>query len=89
MATNVKEPRSAARRGAGRSRVSGKHQITIPIGAFSEAGLREGDIVQIKAQGRGRILIARVDDLIDEYAGCLNTGGELGRVVRGLRREWD
>jgi len=69
--------------------VSGKHQITIPIAAFSEAGLREGDVVQVKAQGRGRVVIARVDDLIDEYAGCLNTGGELGRTLRGLRQEWD
>lgn len=76
-------------RPAGSSRVSGKHQITIPIAAFSEAGLREGDVVQVKAQGRGRVLIARVDDLLDEYAGCLSTGGELGRTVRGLRREWD
>lgn len=51
--------------------------------------MREGDLVQVKAQGRGRVLIARVDDLVDEYAGCLSTGGELGRTVRGLRQEWD
>ena len=88
MATEVKKPKAKARRGAGRSRVSGKHQITIPIGAFSEAGLREGDVVQVRADGRGRVVIARVDDLVDEYAGALSTGGELGRTVRGLRREW-
>ncbi len=28
-------------------------------------------------------------ELVDEYAGCLSTGGELGRTVRGLRQEWD
>jgi bifunctional DNA-binding transcriptional regulator/antitoxin component of YhaV-PrlF toxin-antitoxin module len=89
MTADVKKPKRRVGRVAGRSRVSGKHQITIPIGAFSEAGLREGDIVQIEAQGRGRVLIARVDDLVDEYAGCLSTGGELGRTVRGLRQEWD
>jgi bifunctional DNA-binding transcriptional regulator/antitoxin component of YhaV-PrlF toxin-antitoxin module len=89
MATQVKKSKRSAGRGAGRSRVSSKHQITIPIGAFSDAGLREGDVVQVKAQGRGRVLIARMDDLIDEYAGCLSTGGELGRTVRGLREEWD
>ena len=33
--------------------------------------------------------IARVEDLLDEYAGCLRSGGELGRAVRGLRGEWD
>jgi len=88
MATKVKQPQAKARRTAGRSRVSGKHQITIPIGAFSEAGLREGDVMQVRAQGRGRVVIARVDDLVDEFAGALSTGGELGRTVRGLRREW-
>jgi bifunctional DNA-binding transcriptional regulator/antitoxin component of YhaV-PrlF toxin-antitoxin module len=87
MAVDVKKPR--ARRRAGGSRVSGKHQITIPIGAFSEAGLREGDLVQIRAEGPGRLVIARVEDLVDEYVGALSTGGELGRTVRRLRREWD
>ncbi|MGH2853578.1 MAG: hypothetical protein ACRDLF_05230 [Solirubrobacteraceae bacterium] len=89
MAVDVKKSKDEVGRVVGRSRVSGKHQITIPIGAFNEAGLREGDVVQVKAQGRGRVLIARMDDFVDEYAGCLSTGGELGRAVRGLRREWD
>lgn len=85
MAVNVKK-RSGR---AGRSRISSKHQVTIPISAFGKAGLREGDVVQIEALGRGRIAIVRVDDLLDEYAGCLRTGGELGRAVHGLRGEWD
>lgn len=88
MTTKVKSA-SAGTRAAGRSRVSSKHQITIPIAAFSEAGLREGDLVQVKASGPGRVVIARVDDLIDEFAGALRTSGELGRALRGLRREWD
>ena len=93
MTTEVKKlpkkPKAKAKRRVGGSRISGKHQITIPIGAFSEAGLREGDVVRVTAEGRGRVVIARMDDLIDEYAGALSTGGELGRTVRGLRREWD
>lgn len=88
MAIKVKKSNVSAQ-ARGRSRVSSKHQITIPIGAFSEAGLREGDVVQVKAQGPGRVLIARIDDLINEYAGCVSSGGELGRTVRGLRAEWD
>jgi bifunctional DNA-binding transcriptional regulator/antitoxin component of YhaV-PrlF toxin-antitoxin module len=85
MTVNVKNAGSTT----GRSRVSSKHQITIPIGAFSEAGLREGDVVQVKAQGPGRVVIARMDDLVEEFAGSLSTGGELGRAVRKLRQEWD
>jgi bifunctional DNA-binding transcriptional regulator/antitoxin component of YhaV-PrlF toxin-antitoxin module len=89
MAVDVKKRADGGSRKGGRSRVSGKHQITIPIAAFSEAGLREGDVVQVTAQGRGRVLISRMDDLVDEYAGSISTGGQLGRAVRGLRAEWD
>ncbi len=89
MAIDVKRSEGALAQASGRSRVSSKHQITIPIAAFSEAGLREGDLVRVEAQGRGRVLIARVDDLLEEYAGCLRTGGALGQSVRRLRQEWD
>jgi bifunctional DNA-binding transcriptional regulator/antitoxin component of YhaV-PrlF toxin-antitoxin module len=84
-----KSATGGTRRSAGRSRISSKHQITIPLPAFNEAGLREGDIVQVKAQGPGRVVITRINDLLDEYAGCLHTGGELGRSVRGQRQQWD
>jgi bifunctional DNA-binding transcriptional regulator/antitoxin component of YhaV-PrlF toxin-antitoxin module len=87
MTIKVKKGRSP--RSPGRSRVSSKHQITIPVGALREAGLREGDVVQVRAQGPGRVLIARMDELLDEYAGALRSGGALGRTVRGLRAEWD
>jgi bifunctional DNA-binding transcriptional regulator/antitoxin component of YhaV-PrlF toxin-antitoxin module len=89
MATDAKQAKGTTTRTPGRSRASSTQQITIPIGAASEAGLGESDVVRVEAQGRGRVLIARVDDPVDEYAGCLSTGGELGRTVRGLRQEWD
>jgi bifunctional DNA-binding transcriptional regulator/antitoxin component of YhaV-PrlF toxin-antitoxin module len=91
MPRKVKErsgPRGTGRV-AGRSRISSKHQVTIPVGAFREAGLHEGDVVHIQVQGSGRILLTRLDDLIDRYAGALSTGGELGRTVRAVRDEWD
>jgi bifunctional DNA-binding transcriptional regulator/antitoxin component of YhaV-PrlF toxin-antitoxin module len=74
---------------AGRTRISSKHQVTIPVRAFRDAGLREGDVVQVEVQGTGRILLTRFDDLIDRYAGALSTGGELGRAVRAVRAEWE
>jgi bifunctional DNA-binding transcriptional regulator/antitoxin component of YhaV-PrlF toxin-antitoxin module len=89
MSSQVKNTKGRAVRTPGRSRVSSKHQITIPASALREAGLREGDVVQVRAQGTGRVLIARMDDLIDEYAGALHSGGKLGRTVRRLRSEWD
>ncbi len=74
---------------SGRTRVSSKHQVTIPVRAFREAGLHAGDVVQVEVQGAGRILLTRFDDLIDRYAGALSSGGELGRAVRTVRDEWD
>lgn len=88
MALNVKNTKRKGTRTPDQSRVSSKHQITIPTGAFREAGLREGDVVAVKAQGPGRVLVARIEDFVAEYAGCLRTGGELGRTVRNLRDEW-
>ena len=32
--------------------------------------------------------IVRSEDHFEEYAGCLSSGGELARAVRGLRGEW-
>lgn len=88
MAIEVKKSARKTTRRPGQSRISSKHQITIPTEAFREAGLQEGDVVRVKANGPGQVLIVRMDDLLDEYAGCLSTGGELGRTVRGLREEW-
>jgi bifunctional DNA-binding transcriptional regulator/antitoxin component of YhaV-PrlF toxin-antitoxin module len=89
MTVDVTKPAGGGAHKGGRSGVSGKRQITIPIAALGEAGLRERDVVQVVAQGRGRVLISRMDDLVDQYAGSLSTGGQLGRAVRGLRAEWD
>jgi bifunctional DNA-binding transcriptional regulator/antitoxin component of YhaV-PrlF toxin-antitoxin module len=89
MAITVKKTTGRAKRAPGQSRVSSKHQITIPVGALRDAGLREGDVVQVRAEGPGRVVIARLDDVIAGYAGMLSSGGELGRAVRGLRAEWD
>jgi bifunctional DNA-binding transcriptional regulator/antitoxin component of YhaV-PrlF toxin-antitoxin module len=89
MPSTVKKGGRRGGRTSGRSRVSSKHQITIPVGALREAGLREGDVVQVRVQGPGRVIVARMDDLIDEYAGVLRSGGRLGEAVRGLRSEWD
>jgi bifunctional DNA-binding transcriptional regulator/antitoxin component of YhaV-PrlF toxin-antitoxin module len=70
------------------SRISSKHQVTIPIDAFNAAGLNEGDVVRIEAAGPGRVVLTRQDDLLDEFSGALRTGGALRRAVDELRDEW-
>jgi bifunctional DNA-binding transcriptional regulator/antitoxin component of YhaV-PrlF toxin-antitoxin module len=70
-----------------RTRISLKHQVTIPSQPFDEAGLQEGDRLRAEAQGPGRILLVREDDPLERFSGAL-TGvyppGELDR----LRDEW-
>ncbi|MFV0309117.1 MAG: AbrB/MazE/SpoVT family DNA-binding domain-containing protein [Desertimonas sp.] len=79
---NVKE----RRRGA--SRISSKHQITIPADAMRAAGLEIGDRVVAHADGAGRVILEREHDIVAEFAGALTgtyRAGELGE----LRSEWD
>jgi bifunctional DNA-binding transcriptional regulator/antitoxin component of YhaV-PrlF toxin-antitoxin module len=82
VAENVKKRR------AGRSRISSKHQVTIPAAAFHGAGFQAGDMVRIEAEGAGRVVLTKVDDLVDRYSGSLATGGELRRSLQALRDEW-
>lgn len=68
--------------------VSSKHQVTIPLRAFRSAGLEPGDVLRVEAEGAGRVILTRVDELLDRYSGCLQTGGGLRERVEGLREEW-
>jgi bifunctional DNA-binding transcriptional regulator/antitoxin component of YhaV-PrlF toxin-antitoxin module len=71
-----------------RTKISAKHQVTIPAGAFRAAGFEPGDVLRAEAEGAGRVVLTRVDELVDRYSGCLDTGGDLRRQVEGLRGEW-
>jgi bifunctional DNA-binding transcriptional regulator/antitoxin component of YhaV-PrlF toxin-antitoxin module len=68
--------------------VSSKHQVTIPVGPFRTAGFEPGDTLKVEADGAGRVVLTRIDELIDRYSGCLETGGDLRDRVEGLREEW-
>jgi bifunctional DNA-binding transcriptional regulator/antitoxin component of YhaV-PrlF toxin-antitoxin module len=71
-----------------RTRVSSKHQVTIPAGAFHAAGLATGDTLRVEAAGTGRVVLTRVDELLDRFTGCVDSGGALRASVEGLRDEW-
>lgn len=74
------------RRGA--TRISSKHQITIPADALRAAGLEIGDRVVAHADGAGRVVLEREHDLLAEFAGVL-TGTYTANEIDELRREWD
>jgi len=71
----------------GRTRLSAKHQATIPVAALRRAGLRPGDELQVEAAGAGRIVLTRVEETLAGYAGRL-TGIYPKGSLRKLRREW-
>ena len=74
------------RRGA--SRISSKHQITIPADALRNAGLEVGDRVVAHADGAGRVILEREHDVVAEFAGAL-TGTYHSTELDNLRSEWD
>lgn len=76
------------KKGRNRVRISSKHQVTIPIEAFRSAGLVPGDMLRVEADGAGRVVMTRLDELIDRYSGCLDAAGGLREQVEGLREEW-
>jgi bifunctional DNA-binding transcriptional regulator/antitoxin component of YhaV-PrlF toxin-antitoxin module len=75
------------RRRRGHTRVSRKHQATIPVDALHRAGLRAGDELRVEAAGPGRIVLVRAEDLIARYAGCLPDVYPTGYLGE-LRDEW-
>jgi bifunctional DNA-binding transcriptional regulator/antitoxin component of YhaV-PrlF toxin-antitoxin module len=86
MARNVK---NSARAGRDRTRISSKHQVTIPKPAFAAAGFAPGDTVRVEATGPGQVTLTRLDELLDRYEGALSGGENLSAVVQRLRDEWE
>jgi bifunctional DNA-binding transcriptional regulator/antitoxin component of YhaV-PrlF toxin-antitoxin module len=72
----------------GTSRVSSKHQITIPTDALRAAGLEVGERLVAHADGPGRLVFEREDDVLAELAGAL-TGVYRTDELDRLREEWD
>ena len=74
------------RRGA--TRISSKHQITIPADALRAAGLEIGDRVVAHADGAGRVVLEREHDVLAEFAGAMTGAYEINDLDK-LRSEWD
>jgi bifunctional DNA-binding transcriptional regulator/antitoxin component of YhaV-PrlF toxin-antitoxin module len=73
----------------GRStKISVKHQVTIPIDAMRIAGLEAGERVMARAEGPGRVVLERQDDVLERFSGSL-TGVFDQRILDQLRNEWD
>ena len=69
----------------GTTRISAKNQVTLPVAALRKAGLKAGDELAVEADGAGRLILVRANDVIAKYAGTFTyPEGYLER----LRDEW-
>ena len=74
------------RRRRGHTRLSAKNQVTIPVEALRRAGLKVGDELRVEADGAGRLILVRADDVLARYAGTLKYPKG---YLKKLRSEWD
>jgi bifunctional DNA-binding transcriptional regulator/antitoxin component of YhaV-PrlF toxin-antitoxin module len=79
--------REVKNRRRGTSRISAKHQITIPADALRAAGLETGERIVAHADGPGRIVLEREAGILDEFAGALSGVYREGELDE-LRDEW-
>lgn len=68
--------------------ISRKNQVTLPVEALREAGLRPGDDVRVQAVGPGRLEVVRVEELVTEFAGVFDRAVYPQGYLDELRREW-
>jgi len=69
-------------------RISEKHQVTIPIDAMRIAGLEAGERVTARADGPGRVVLEREEDVLESFSGSLTGVFDHG-ILEQLRNEWD
>jgi AbrB family looped-hinge helix DNA binding protein len=70
------------------SLVSRKNQITIPAEVMRAAGLEPGDDVRVNILGPGRVELVKTAELIEQFAGSLNSESYPPGYLDDLRAEW-
>lgn len=79
-------PKVKRRRGV--TRVSSKHQVTLPSDALREAGVHPGDELRVTVDGRGRLSLTAVEDPLEALIGSA-PGLSARTDLEALRNEWE
>lgn len=79
--------RRVKNRRRGYTRVSAKHQVTIPVATLRDAGIRTGDTLRAEVRGPGEVVLIRDVDPLDRFSGALTGAYEPGELDE-LRDEW-
>jgi bifunctional DNA-binding transcriptional regulator/antitoxin component of YhaV-PrlF toxin-antitoxin module len=75
------------KRRPGHTRLSRKHQVTIPVDALAEAHVQPGDELRVTADGRGRLVLTLVRDPLETLIGSA-PGLSAATNLERLRDEW-
>ena len=79
--------REVKKRRRGHTRVSAKHQVTLPVATLRDAGIRTGDTLRAEVRGPGEVVLIRDEDPLDRFVGALTGAWEPGELDE-LRGEW-
>lgn len=71
----------------GYTRVSGKHQVTLPLEALALAGVHAGDSLRVEARPNGEIILRLEEDPVERFAGVFDGMYPAGHLDE-LRDEW-
>jgi bifunctional DNA-binding transcriptional regulator/antitoxin component of YhaV-PrlF toxin-antitoxin module len=82
------KPRVKEHRRRGYTRVSAKHQVTLPVDALHQAGIQTGDRLRAEVRGPGAVLLVRDVDPVEQFSGAL-TDVYPAASLDELRDEWD
>ncbi len=80
-------PKEVRKRRRGTTRISAKHQVTLPAEALRAAGLRAGEVLEVAAAAPGEVALRRAENPYRRFAGSL-TGVYPADYLEQLRAEW-